>query len=512
MILELSLDELREIIATRGTQKSLAGMRKHTLPTRLLRDLYDQEPTLEEILFISGYPLSPSLLLEQIAADTEEAAVVEMLTRNPRTPHAVLNHFAGHADPVMRAAAAGNKVLPAREMTRLADDACPRVREALARNPGLRPQHFALLALDSAPVVRLALTQNPAITEEVILLLSDDPSPIVRFQLITATPLSDELLNLFASSGRRQIEEALLQRPRLPLPCLQQLTLSDYPEIRRQARALADSKGQSSKSSKSPSSNTPDGSLLLWMLESEDPEERTLLAALPALPPAIQKRLATDTSSIVRETLASRRDLDESVALAIAVSNDVAACCRLAENTHISPKILEELSRHDSTEVRKRLAYRKDLSSAQLDFLLNDAGGLDFHRHFAILGESYPALRWELAAEFAEDPAPSLRCLAAASRRLPPAALARLTEDPAPSVRLAAAANPLVPKRELFRLGDDEDEEVARTAKITIRQILDTENALRNTPPATPLRPASPPPETNETPRLLHKFKRLIIE
>ncbi len=456
MVIELSLKELRATIRESGWERTLRSLRKHTIASKVLRELVETEPTRDELAFLAGYPLVPGQLLEKIASGCQDAVLCRLLAENPRSPQSSLAILAASAVPEVRAAIASCKTLPPRTLAALAMDSDVRVRRAVATNPSCKGPTQAVLVQDQDPSVRAELAAHPALEPEMAAVLASDPSPVVRASLWLAKWPGDGLAR-FATAAEYSAQRILLDRNDLTTDIQFILLHSPYPKIRQLAWQ------------KFPPDLQQDPALLLWLCESDAVEDRLMAAHAPILPKALQRMLACDADERVREALAGRKDLAEDIALHLAVVHDLAACLRLAENPAIPASVLDELCHIEREEILVRLAYRDDLRENQLHHLVNVLFALPFIEHYAWREKLYENLRADLVDELIDDERPAVRAFAAGSRHLQPRQADLLARDAAIKVRQVLLKNPAITRSALSRLGIDEVPQIAEMARARLR-------------------------------------------
>ena len=514
---QLTVDSLLARIRTDGVRRTSAALRKPPIPSRLLQDLAALPHTPEALEFVASYPLSPSHLLETLAANAAPAVLAHLAT-NPRTPPHLLTQLAAHPDASVRAQAATHPQLPARELFILATDAQPEVRRSLAGNSSLRLPHQAVLVADTDPSVRLRLAAQSALPAPAALVLGADPCAVVRLHTVATVAAEEDLLLGWAASDEEDVQLALLQRKALPAEINHTLLRSPHAAVRRQARADLDL----------------DDIDLLFLATRGEPDERAWVATRPSLSRPLQSLLARDADASVRTALAANESLDESIARYFTSLAEEPVCEALAGNPSVPSDLVEELAATRHPSVLAALAYRETLSPRLAHFLVVHSP--DFRRHWAIQGRTDLPLDVETAKTLLADPLPTVRALAVSAcptwRR---ADLYDLARDPAPFVRIAALRHPNAPDELLQDRAADSAPEVAAAAREVwdARETLARKKALEPMPSViprasarhtdvdpTPARPTvSAPPRTSapatpparpEAPDLLNKLKRIF--
>jgi hypothetical protein len=421
---ELTAELILERLLRDGVRRTVTALRKPPVPSRLLQELADlAEPTIAQ-QFVAAYPLSPSHLLETLARTAQDPEVFPFLATNPRTPPHLLSEFAAHENPEVRAHVATHPQLAARELLNLAQDNHAIVRRAVASNSAIRLPHYAALVADTQPSVRLRIASQSALPAEVALVLAADASTVVRAHTIAASTASEELILGWAASDEEEVQLAIAARPDLPAAAIRLLLLSNFPSVRRVARALVE----------------PDTVELLHFITIGEPEERAWVAARPALPSPLQRQLAQDEDATVRLALAANPALDPDVIDYFLTLGDEAVCVALATNPALTSDHVQALAATRLPAVLTALAYRETLYDELVPFLLEHSP--EFLRHWAIQPRPATITDQELARRLLTDPLPSIRALAVTSYAWRRADLYEFARDPAAIVRLAAINHP----------------------------------------------------------------------
>ncbi|MBC8040365.1 MAG: hypothetical protein H7Y06_07480 [Opitutaceae bacterium] len=515
---ELTVETLLARIRADGVRRTSAALRKPPIPSRLLQDLAALPNTPDALEFVASYPLSPSHLLETLAAGAAPAVLAHLAT-NPRTPPHLMSQFAAHTDASVRAQAAAHPQLPARELFILATDSQPEVRRSLAGNPSLRLPHQAVLIADADPSVRLRLAAQSALPAPAALILGADPCAVVRLHSVATVTADEDLLLGWAAGDEEDVQLALLQRNALPAEVNHTLLRSPHAAVRRQARGDLDL----------------DDVDLLFLATRGEPDERAWVAARPLLSRPLQSLLARDPDASVRTALAANPSLDESIARYFTSLAEEAVCEALAGNPALPSDLVEELAATRHPSVLAALAYREEMSPRLAHFLVVHSP--DFRSHWAIQGRTDLSLDVATAKTLLADPLPTVRALAVSAcpawRR---ADLYDLARDAAPVVRIAALRHPNAPDELLQDRATDSAPEVAAAASEVwdARESLARKKALEPMPPvivrttvrhsdvdAAPprpsvsapprhLAPAAVPASQPEAPDILNKLKRIF--
>lgn len=450
-----TVEELIDLIEIKGVAGAIRATRRPPLPTRLLRELYQDFRDREQfLLFVASYPLAPSDLAEQVGVqhgDNEKVATA--LAGNPRTPPVALQRLAGSAFDAVRVALASHPNLGPREFQSLAASADPAIRAAVASHPNLPIGWQLMLSADTEPKVRACLAARKGIDTDIAVRLSSDEDRTVRSTLLSNPDLHPEIRQMQADLDDPLSQQVLLDvKVDMPDSVWQSLRLAADPLIRQ--RALQ--------------AQPPSGPEILMLAESDDTSDRLFAAGLAALPVAIQRILAGDTSPKVRRRLAAHPQLDESIALQIAASEDSTAAIALAANPNLRPSTIIALCSHSNDAVADILCSRSDLTESHWQILVHRQN-ISAAELLAFDRIPFAAIKDWRASELAVSCFPSARAFAAGSRHLPTADFKILLSDRSPQVRRAVASNPAAPAEVLHELAGDNDRELAFAAEDSLR-------------------------------------------
>lgn len=451
-----TIEALQELIRQRGVAGAVRACRRPPVPSRLLREIhgeYREDSLLLE--FLARYPLIPSDLAEQMAETLaeEQPAVALGLAANPRTPPAALQHLAEAGSEAVLVEMAGNARLGQREIGFLAQAEAAAVRAEVARHAMLSTSWQRILARDEAEAVRLAVAERKGLEFELAVALGNDESVAVRKALLNNPALDEEIRQMHADCDHLESQRILLASKRaLPETVLRSLCLSPHGEIRRGACSRVELSGAE----------------LLFLGESEDPDDRLFLAGKDHLPVAIQRLLLSDPSESVRCRLAGNPVIDPEIAARIASSEDIAAAGTLAVNTAVDAEVVLALCHHSSDTVAEAVTLREDLGPEHLDVLFHRPS-LAAAELLAFAGVAYREIQPATAERLAASRYPSVRALAAGSFHLPATAFWQLGKDRSPAVVLAIAHNPAAPRQLLYELSGSEDRVLAFAAEDSMR-------------------------------------------
>lgn len=421
--------------------------------TRILRELYElylDQPKYVE--FLAHYPLIPSDLAERIAQDLgdEQVAIARGLASNPRSSQPTLNRLCTHADTAVRKALAANSNLTPKECQQLVEDDNPFVRATLAGNPSLPAGLQFVLSADDAGCVRAALAGRKTLDPDIAVQLSQDDDICVRTAIICNWTQDPELLHLWAELDDPISQQLLLRRHKPLEPSLiETLSLSPAGDIRKEAIQRSELTGPR----------------MLWLVESDNLQDRLFLAEQTDLPSSIQRLLAQDSSPKVRRRLAANTCIDDGIAMHIASSDDLQACRTLAKNSALQDDCIAQLCTHPDDNIALLVAYREDLNDHHRDLLLNQRQSITVAEHLAYQGVGYRHVGTDPAEQLARADAPSLRRYAAQSANLEISTFQQLSKDPTPAIREAVASNSSTPESCLQALTQDNQRAVMFAAE-----------------------------------------------
>lgn len=451
-----TIKALQELIEQRGVAGAVRACRRPPLPSRLLREAYEAyggEGALME--FLARYPLIPSDLAEQMTEVLAEGrvAVASGLAANPRTPPGALQRLWELGGEEVLVQMAGNPRLGQREIGYLAQADEVGVRAEVARHGSLPTSWQRILAGDEAEAVRLAVAERKGLEFELAVALGNDEAVAVRRALLNNPSLDDEIRQMHADCDHVESQRILMASKRgLPETVIRSLCLSPHGEIRRAACARVELSGAE----------------MLFLVESEAPEDRMLVAGLEPLSVAIQRLLLSDPSEAVRCRLAGNSCIDPEIAARIASSEDVAAASALAVNPAIDAGVVSALCHHSSDTVAEAVTLREDPEPEHLDALIHRSS-LAAAELLALAGVAFREIRPATAERLAASCYPSVRALAAQSFYLPASAFWQLGKDRSPAVILAIAHNPAAPRQLLYELSGSADRILAFAAEDSMR-------------------------------------------
>ena len=420
------LAALREL----GPEKLARQFSRRPLSSDLLREAYQAArdgdlpgATAEAVpVFLTGYPLAPSDLLERLRADCQDQpALLARLAAHPRTSPEQLADLLAHPAAEVRAAAAQNPQLSPRQLGELAADRNEVVQLAAVRHKALKAQHQAALLMSRHPSVRAALAGYPKLETELAVALTADPSPAVRFALGSRGHAGTETLAFWADRDDLELQLGLLERGDLPSEALHSLLLSPHGAVRRRAAELCDL----------------DLPYLILLIEQGDVADHAMLAARQDLPEPLFETLATVGSPEVLRALARNPALPSDLAHRLCHAEESLLLAVLENPTH--RHVARDALHHSGDDaLRALLVYLPETDDDALARLVNDALCAGVIAHAAFRGRPAPALRADLAFALSQHKLPSLRAWALDGHDFPTATLERLAEDPAPAVAAAA--------------------------------------------------------------------------
>ncbi|MDD4097437.1 MAG: hypothetical protein PHC30_01575, partial [Lentisphaeria bacterium] len=282
-----------------------------------------------------------------------------------------------------------------------------------------------------------------------------------------------ELLK-WADADEHLQQRLLLARKQLPDKVLESLIFSSHADIQREAvsrKAL-----------------TPDE--MLGFAKTGDEALKARMAALKNLIDPAQLELATSASLATRQILAANPFLCDDAALLLARSKDGGLRLALAGNHGLSQPVVMHLAGLGEPSLGKVLASRPELAPETVAVLL-EQGDDAVAYHLAWHGHCGRQLANATLRHLADHVLPTIRALAARSRPMPIAIMAKLGRDQSPVVRRELARNPETVQSILENLVEDEDQDTAAAAAANLAQ---RQPAEPPQPPAAEAAAAEPSP------------------
>ncbi len=467
---QIEKSELLEAIRKDGPRKVVQQYRHNLLPSRVLIELYGDNPEKDVLLFLALYPTVPSQVLEDLTEAYPEPEILAAAAVNPRCTHLLLVRMASRGGSQVRAALAANKQQNTKITATLLNDPNLLVRAALAGNSAIGTNFKYALALDPEPCVRAALGSTGKLPDELVHALSADESAVVRANLFGFGKVDEGMLLGWARSDDPEAQRLLLSRAKLKDNIIQALCLSPDAEVQESAGAQ----------------HTPSASEWLAKAESELVSQRIEAARFEGLPVEIQHVLANDPNAEVRIALAANPTIDEEVALWFAASNDRGSCESLAGNPALTNTVKIELCHHEQEEVRLCMAYRDDLTDEQLNILVNKRESMNVIGHLALRGIRFAGTKPDLIDRLLAHKRPSLHAFAAAAEQLTDTHVRKLLRDDSAQVRLALCDNPVLTRAAIEELSRDWNETVAQTAEKRLETMHGNEDEQEDGPENSP--------------------------
>jgi phage tail protein X len=423
--------------------------RGQALPSTLLKELADASAgDLAVQQFLATFAETPSKVLEQLAAESQDEAILALLAAHPRTPRTVLRDLIEKGSEVVRETVAANRLVSPQVAAGLTRDPSSRVRIRLAANPGAPMRVLVDLASDPDPAVRGALLKQKQLDYDVLEKLLNDPDPLVQARTVMTAPLPDRLPLEWADADDEEQQALLLLRKDLGDAVLESLCFSPHRDIQLaalQRRVLY-----------------PD-ELLGWA-ENGSPEIRCLIAADISLPEEIQVVIAGDAEAAVRTALAGNPSLKEEPARRLLHDPEPAVLAALASNPYLAETVVLTLAQLNHPEISAALATRPDLPKMAVRWFIEHSDDTILYL-LAAAGNLPPRLPVDLAQRLALHRLPSIRKMAANAIDIDRNLQARLARDPATVVRQTLAANPGLARPILEFLANDPNPDVAKTAQ-----------------------------------------------
>ncbi|MFF3935225.1 hypothetical protein [Streptomyces phaeofaciens] len=450
------------------------------------------------------------------------------LALNPTAPEEVLLRLLAHAPLAVRMVLCRDRVLPEAVVDAVIAHPDTYTRSFFARNPHVDPAQRARLVDDPEWFVRAHLAAGPRTIDPVGLRPLPDETVVHMISTYGNEDLGFELYQQFSAGLRRSLPTHPVAKVRLwgvgawrSLPAGTRAALLSDPDddVREAAQRHLRHEDPAWVESMVPAHPCHSRTDVLLhdalsravvdrvLTDPAGPEERSMIADNPSLPPDVVVLLAADPDPEVRKRIACRADLgpaerraladdpDPRVRLAVSVHpawseeeragidyevpldrtfpychppltpHDPEAVRRDALSAHpllrrraatdhtLPPDLLRRLAGDDDLGVRVLLAQNHpDAPPALLlrAFLEYTGSG----REDLLLRPRFPT---DGLAAYADDEDPAVRALAARDPGTAPETVERLTRDPDPAVRAALTRHPNLPQARLAELLDDEE-------------------------------------------------------
>lgn len=435
---------------------ALKAFRPGTIPVQLIRELASDHATYDVQRFLAGYLDTPSRVLEELFAKTSSIEVLAALAENQRTPKTILQQLARHERSEVRCAVATGKAISPQTALILSEDPDANVRATLAENSAITPRVQTILSDDPVPFVRASLLKSPRLDDEIYKALCDDRDVTVQAKALLAPRISADIQLQWADTDELFPQLVLLARKQLPDPVLESLCLSTHPEVQLQAIPRKNLSADE----------------MLGFARHQDIAVRSLVCRQEELPAIVQQILANDPEHAVRMQLARHPRLSHDAALKLISYGNPEIILALLQNPASPPAAIAVLAETHDQLALKLLAARPNLSDDLIAIILQYADD-DTLYHLAFRGIPCHGMSAPIAKRLADHPLPTLRALAAQSRQLPVAIIAKLSQDTASAVRLAIARHPDAPEAILQHLVLDNDDEVQDAAYDALQQRAD---------------------------------------
>ncbi len=286
-----------------GHEPDCSGCRAQARSIRSADDLLaflSKHPDIGVRKAVASNPFTPAKVLEGLSQDSYES-VRWAVASNEATPAMVLETLATNSS--VRGAVASNIATPAAVLSNLAKDTDSWVRRAVASNEAAPGTVLADLAMHSDSWVREAVASNKSTPEAVLEALAKDKDDSVLQAVgsneATPVPVLENLAKYQGDSWR--VFEALAGNPSSPACLLEMLAKG----VKR------------------------DGSS--WMRELSARRLREVVARNPSTPSALLEELANDSSSVVRQGVATNEATSAKVLAALAKAGLVTGINYLAQ-------------------------------------------------------------------------------------------------------------------------------------------------------------------------------------
>lgn len=446
MPIDITKEEVYASIC-QGAEDALKEYRREYLPSRILVDMIDTWPEPDVETFISGYPESPSILLERLAYTCKNPIVLCNVASHPRTGAKVMQDLASHKEEEVRLMLAANKQISPQTATLLGEDDSVLVRAELAANPALPTRVRTHLMGDPAALVRSVFCDTKNLDDEILKKLLMDPDHIVKARTAIMAKVSDETLLNWADSDELYVQLFLHGRKSLPPKVMESLSFSSHKDIQQLAisrKALAEDEQ-------------------LGWANSHDTELKIAVAQKEELTEKVQLILAKDENLAVRESLAANVSIS-SVAQKILAADPQGKITKiLLEKEDLKRDALTELCKTCDEVQAFELALEAGLSNVQVATLATRFSA-DIVYVLARRGLFTNLLSREKVVELVNSRMPTLMAFAIKCKCLKASEISRFLAHPCKEVRMSLLQNENVSRSMLIELSDDEDRQISEEA------------------------------------------------
>ncbi|MEA2013023.1 MAG: hypothetical protein U9O87_08120 [Verrucomicrobiota bacterium] len=382
---------LEELVKT-GSIKMLKKYGRKILFSPMLRELFDENPEKEVLLFLAQYSNSPSAILEKMSVKTTDTDVLAALVRHPRLPQNILQKIIQEASFYVRISACFNPSITPETAKTLVKDKHFFVRALIAGHKKLFRRLEYYLSFDKSELVKTVLASRIKLNQETFDNLIVDESIWIKATLVFYVK-SPEILFFIAEIDDLAFQSFLLTNKKCPEKVLERLSFSSHQEI---------VKGAIKKK------NLTIDEFIGWA-ENKNEEIRIIVSSKQKLPDSVQKILLKDSSAKVRQELALNISINEMTALLLYADKDPAVTTALALNKNLSEKMIAHLCKHPDSKVKKAITLRNDLTEKHLEILLNENREYDIIYHLAVNKQYCKNICPEVAKKLSSHKLPTLR-------------------------------------------------------------------------------------------------------
>ncbi|MFA6930628.1 MAG: hypothetical protein WCT05_09885 [Lentisphaeria bacterium] len=332
---------------------AIRTMQKHVLPAQLLRELADQDSSLQVRIFLAAQSNTPGRILDHLI-NSSELEVLRVLAGHAHLTFGQLQRLSKHEDVQVRMALAGNKGINGPIAVTLCSDPAMEVRLALAANAVISPRIQAILSSDACSLVRAELLKLSRLDEEVQFALCDDWDLLIHIKTLLSPRLSFNCLKNWAASGELVSQLAIAARKSVPEEIWGILSLSTH----RQVQLLVLGRG------------IVTAEQMLQLARDGDEEVRHSIARRAELSLPLQRILSQDSREEVRLALAANPCLDDGIGRFLAQGRHGKVLAALAQNPGALEATRTVLISDGDSQLHKLLLANPALAGEELSALL----------------------------------------------------------------------------------------------------------------------------------------------
>ena len=396
----------------------------------------------DEKFILLGNPSAPRFFLEENADPKKTDSCQKAIASNPATASELLDIFAHEGSETLRVCVASNPSASQDTLNFLASDADPLVRGLVAENTSTDWETLKKLSNDVEEWVYIKAIKNPnkvSVAERIPSFIGPTLLDKLHIAINSGTNI-EELLNL-ASDDNPVVRIAAMTNKRYPLATILERLIPFEANVRT-------------------ASSMREESSLGSFFNSTNIEIKQAIAERIDIPFEIQKDLATDPDSGIRQKIAKNPYIDPTILESMAQNtSDQAVLVRLASNSSLPKSAMERLAVIEDGQIIDALTENSNLTAKSFSLILqNKCRPLFTGLQLARDADTDPEL---LVAAATVERCPYFILEAIASNpNTPTDTLLTLSKNGVPKIRAAVGENPSTPTTLLNELAEDESYEV----------------------------------------------------